>query len=258
MLTNALVYGALVSGALLVGALAGALLSSSPRLTAVLTVFGGGLLLGAMAFEVVPESSAAAGRPLTAAGLVAGAFVFIVADRLLTNDEGRRDLRRTLHAACAGRMAADQGSGRGAGGMEGARGLSIALGLTIDGIPETAALGVMVAEGEVGIALLVGVVVSNLVESYGAAQPIVDGGRTTRFALTLFAGVALVLLAAMVVGSTLLSAAGDSVVGFGEALAGGAIFATVLIAVVPHAFAEVSRLAAAAATLGLVAAFALS
>ena len=51
------------------------------------------------------------------------------------------------------------------------------VGLFVDGVPESIALGLTVAEGEVGVALLAGIVVGNLVEAYGAAQPIVAGGH---------------------------------------------------------------------------------
>ena len=42
---------------------------------------------------------------------------------------------------------------------ESARGLSIAAGLFIDGVPESLALGLTIAEGELGLALLVGILV---------------------------------------------------------------------------------------------------
>ena len=71
---------------------------------------------------------------------------------------------------------------------ESARGLSIAAGLFIDGVPESLALGLTIAEGEVGAALLAGILVGNLVESYGAAQPIIAGGRSKRFAITVLGG----------------------------------------------------------------------
>ena len=68
---------------------------------------------------------------------------------------------------------------------EAARGESIAAGLFVDGVPESLALGLTIAEGELGVALLAGIVIGNVVEAYGAAQPIVAGGHTKRFAITL-------------------------------------------------------------------------
>ncbi|MGH3646433.1 MAG: hypothetical protein ACRDTM_04555 [Micromonosporaceae bacterium] len=65
------------------------------------------------------------------------------------------------------------------------------------------ALGLMVASGEPGLALLAAVVVGNVTEPYGAVQPIVAGGRPRRFAVGLLAGIAVLLAAMTFVGGTL-------------------------------------------------------
>jgi hypothetical protein len=76
------------------------------------------------------------------------------------------EIRRSGQAATA-----DQPMTMSVDHAEAARGESIAVGLFVDGVPESIALGLMVAEGEIGLALLVGIVVGNVVEAYGAAQP---------------------------------------------------------------------------------------
>ena len=252
-MTEALLWGAAIGGCLVVGALAGAFFPARERLATTVTIFGGGVLLGALAFDVVPEAEAHAGRWLTAGGLVAGMLAFLGVDWLLTRDQGRADLRRALHAgAASGR------SGAPAGSDAAGRGKTIALGVFMDGVPETAALGITIAEGAIALPLLAGVVASNLAESYGASEPIVRAGYPRRYPVLLFGGIALALVAAIVVGATLLADAADSVIGTAEAIAGGAIFATVLVAVIPHAFAEVSRWAAVAGMAGLVTAYLLA
>lgn len=248
----ALAWGAVVGGSLVVGALAGVRLPLWERVGTAVITFGGGLLIGALAFDLVPEAERQAGLGLTAGGLLVGAGGFVLVDRVLTRDAGREDLRRTLQAASSGRaMGGDRAAER-------IRGESIARGITADGVPETAALGVTVAEGRIGVALLAGVIVSNLVESYGATQAIRAGGAPPREPLRLFGAVALVLLVALVAGATLLSTLDPKIIGVAEAVAGGAIFATVNIAIIPHAFADVSHWAPVATTLGLVAGFLLA
>ncbi len=247
-----LAWGALVSGALIVGSVAGAFLPHWERLATTLTIFGGGILLGALAFDLVPEAEEHAGTGFTAAGLVAGTLAFLGVDWLLTRDENLKELRRAMQAGMYG------GRTRGGKKEQAGRGKSIALGVFMDGVPETAALGITVAEGAIAVPLLTGVVVSNLVESYGASEPMIEAGYARTYPLALFGGIALALVAAIVLGATLLADASDGVIGAAEAIAGGAIFATVLVAVIPHAFAEVSRVAAVAAVLGLVTGYALS
>jgi zinc transporter, ZIP family len=247
-------WGLLVGGTLLVGAVAAAVLRLPSRFAATVTSFGGGLLLAAVALELVPEADDLAGPALTAVGLLAGTLVFVAADAWLSRDEGMQAMRRSGHAAAAGRpmpmMAATEG--------DAARGEAIAAGLFIDGVPESIALGLTIAEGEVGLALLVGVLVGNLVEAYGAAQPIVMSGHTKRFAIALLGGIGVALAAATVLGGTVLADAPDGLVGTAQAVAAGAVLAVVSISIIPHAFSEVSSEVATATVLGFVGGYLLS
>jgi zinc transporter, ZIP family len=221
------------------------------RVAAVVTSFGGGLLLAAIAFELAPEADETAGVGLTAAGLVAGTLVYVGADAWLSRDPKARSVRRAGHAAMSGRPMHMHD-------REAARGEAIAAGLFVDGVPESIALGLTIAEGEVGLALLVGILVGNVVEAYGAAQPIVAGGHTKRFAVSLMAVIGLALAGSTVLGGTVLADASDRFVGTAEAVAAGAVLAVVTISIVPHAFAEVSRLVATATVAGFVAGYLLS
>ena len=239
-------WGLAVGGSLLAGALAAAAFRLPARVAAVLTAFGGGILFAAVALELVPEADREAGTGLTAIGLLAGTALYVAADALLSRDADMRAMRRSSHAAAAGRDMEMPDSG------EAARGESIAAGLFVDGVPESLALGLTIAEGEIGVALLVGILVGNLVEAYGAAQPIVAGGRTRRFAVVLLGAIGLALAASTALGGTVLSDVSPDVVGTAQAVAAGAVLAVVSIAIIPHAFAEVSSLVASATVLGFV------
>ena len=114
------------------------------------------------------------------------------------------------------------------------------------------------AEGSVGVALLVGVLVGNLVEAYGAAQPIVAGGHTKRFALGVLGGIGATLAVATVLGGTLLADASPAVVGGAEAVAAGAVLAVISISIIPYAFSQVSSLVASATVVGFAAGYLLS
>jgi zinc transporter, ZIP family len=241
----ALGLGVAIGASLLLGAALAAWREVPEEIAAAVTAFAGGALIAAVGLELVPHADEHAGAGLTALGLAAGAVLFVAADWALTREESMHDLRRSMHAAAAHRLET-----RGKGESE--VGFSLALGIFIDGVPETAALGLTIAEGEIGLALLTGIVVSNLTESYGASVFIVQGGRSRRLALGLFAGIAAALVAALVLGVTLLAAASDSVVGFAEAVASGAVLATVSITIIPPAFREVSRFTAIAAVAGFV------
>lgn len=162
-------------------------------------------------------------------------------------------MRRMDHAAAAGRpMTMPHGH------AEAARGESIAAGIFVDGVPESIALGLTIAEGDLGVALLAGVLIGNVVEAYGAAQPILAGGHSRRFALGLLGGIGLALAAATILGGTVFAGASAALVGTMQAVAAGAVLAVISIAIVPHAFAQVSRGVATATVAGFIAGYLLA
>jgi zinc transporter, ZIP family len=259
-------WGLAVALSLAGGAAAAVWLRLPERAAATLTAFGGGVLLAAVALELVPEADAEAGPALTAVGLAAGTFVYVAADAFLSRRESSREMRRAMHAAAAGRTGAMEtmmrqappGSPAPTAASESARGLSIAAGLFIDGVPESIALGLTIAEGEVGVALLAGILIGNLVESYGSARPILDGGHSPGFALRVLGGIGLALALATALGGTVLAEASSELIGTAQAIAAGAVLAVVSIAIVPHAFEEVSRRAATATMAGFILGYLLS
>ena len=248
-------WGLAVGASLLLGALAAARFRLPARAAAALTAFGGGILLAAVALELVPDADARAGVALTATGLVGGTLVYVAADAWLNRKEGMKAMRRSAHAAAAGRPMEMDAAPHGA---EAARGESIAAGLFVDGVPESIALGLTIAEDELGVALLAGILIGNLVEAYGAAQPIVAGGRSARFAVGLLGAIGLVLALATALGGTVLADASPEFIGTAQAVAAGAVLAVISIAIIPHAFEEVSSLVASATVLGFVGGYLLS
>ena len=149
-------WGLALGGSLLAGAAAAALVRLPGRVAATLTAFGGGILLSAIALELVPEADRAAGAALTALGLLAGTLVYVGADWWLGRDADMMAMRRSGHAAAAGQqmeMPADQG--------ESARGESIAVGIFVVGVPESIALGRTIAEGGIRVDLLAGILIGD-------------------------------------------------------------------------------------------------
>jgi zinc transporter, ZIP family len=246
-LGSALGWGLVVGGSLLAGGMVAAAMRLPERIAATITAFGGGILLAAVALELIPDADAEAGTALTAFGLLAGTLIYVGADAWLNRDASTRMMRRAGHAAAAGRsmaMPLDR--------TQVARGESIAAGIVVDGIPESIALGLTIAEGELGVALLIGIVVGNGVEAYGAAQPIIAGGRPPRFAVALLGAIGIVVALATVLGATALADASPELIGTTQAIAAGAVLAVITIAVIPHAFEEVSALVATATTIGVI------
>ncbi|MGH3976725.1 MAG: ZIP family metal transporter, partial [Pseudonocardiaceae bacterium] len=137
-------FWGLIGGlALLVGAALGLIWRAPSRVVGVVMAFGAGVLISAVAFELVEESFERSGALPVVAGLVAGALTFYVGDWILDHRGGRHRKRS---------------GGQQAGGAAGA----IVLGAMLDGIPESAAIGVsLLSGGGVGIAMVAAVFLSN-------------------------------------------------------------------------------------------------
>jgi ZIP family zinc transporter len=234
-LLEAAPWAAAVGGSLLAGASVAAFTEMHARTTAAVTVFGGGALLAAVAFDVMPSADEHAGAWWTSVGVVAGMAIFVGAEWLIERGKGSHRKEGEV-----------------------TRGETIALGLFVDGVPESAALGLSIAQGNAALALLAGIVISNLSEGYGAGQPIVAGGRSRAFELALLGGIALALAASALAGSLLPEDTSGGVVGTGEAVAAGAILATVASAIIPDAYGKVGKLAPVVLVLGFVTGYLLS
>ncbi len=133
--------------ALVVGAGLGLIWRIPPRVVGIVMAFGAGVLISAVAFELVEESFDASGALPVVAGLVAGALTFYVGDLIL-------DKRGAKHRKRSG--------GQQASGAAGA----IVLGAMLDGIPESVAIGAsLLGGGGVGVAVVAAVFLSNVPES---------------------------------------------------------------------------------------------
>src|SRR4029453_507860 len=126
--------------ALVIGAIYALRASPSARVVGLIMAFGSGVLISAVAYELVAEAFVAAGGgPAIALGLAAGALTYFGGDSLIA----RRG---------------DSESG-----------LAIVLGAVLDGIPESMVIGISLLDGDgVSVAMVVAVFVSNLPEAIAA------------------------------------------------------------------------------------------
>jgi zinc transporter, ZIP family len=117
---------------------------------AVVMALGAGVLVSSVAFELMDEAYKVGGLDAAAPGLLLGAAVFYLADREVTRRGGERR----------------KNSGNAQGGLA----TAIAIGALLDGIPESAAIGISLIEGGgVGIALVAAVFLSNVPEGLSSA-----------------------------------------------------------------------------------------
>jgi ZIP family zinc transporter len=238
---EALFWGILASSSLVLGGILALRFSVSSRVLGLVMAFGSGVLISSVAYELVEEafdtSTGAGGIGL---GLFAGALMFYVGDALLD------------------RMGAD-GRKRSGGQQAGGSALAIVLGIVLDGVPESAVLGLTVLEaGAVSVAFLVAVLLSNLPEAIAATSGLVASGWRGSHILGLWTLVTIVCGLASLAGFAVLDGAEPSLVAFVLAFAGGAILTMLADTMMPEAFEHGGKLVGLFTTLGFAVAFALS
>jgi zinc transporter, ZIP family len=238
---EALWWGAFGSSSLVIGAVFALRVPVNRLVLGLVMGFGAGVLLSAVAFELVEEAFDTSGV-LTdvATGLFAGCAVYTLGDTVIDRLGGAE--RKSMEGA----------------GADGSA-LAIVLGTVLDGIPESAVLGLTLLEGgAVSIAMLAAVFLSNLPEAVAATAGLKASGWRGSRVLLLWAGVVLVSGLAAVAGFGLFDSASTSVVAFVLAFAGGAILTMLADTMMPEAFAYGGKWVGVVTTLGFATAFAIS
>jgi ZIP family zinc transporter len=238
---GAFFWGFIASSSLLVGALLALTVRPSRRVVGLVMAFGAGVLISAVAYELVGEAieTADTGRAVTL-GLFAGCGVFFFGDALIDRlgGEGRKS-----------------SGGEQSGGV----GLAIMLGIVLDGIPESIVIGVGLLSGEgVSLAMLVAVFLSNLPEAVAATTGLTAAGwPRTRLWLLWLAVVSVSALSSLA-GYALFDDASPDTIAFVLAFAGGAILTMLADTMMPEAFEQSGKLVGVVTTLGFALAFTIS
>jgi ZIP family zinc transporter len=234
-------WGLLAASSLLIGGLLVLRVRVGDRLLGLIMAFGAGVLISAVAYELVEEAfSTSRGAGGVAGGLTAGALVFFVGDTIID------------------RMGGD-GRKSAAGGHESGTALAIVLGIVLDGIPESAVIGLTLLQGgSVGAAMLVAVFLSNLPEAIAATTGLRLSGWRTRDIIGLWLGVMVVSALASLAGYGLFDSASPTTIAFVLSFAAGAILTMLADTMMPEAFERGGRLVGLATTLGFGLAFAIS
>ena len=211
------------------------------RALGMVMAFGSGVLISAVAFELVQEAfDKAGGGGSVALGLVAGSLVFYTGDTLIDRIGGG-DRKHS-----GGRQA--EGSA-----------LAIVLGIVLDGIPESIVLGLtIVVSGSVSAAFLVAVALSNIPEAIAASSGLAKAGWAQRRILGLWLLVAVVSGLAALFGFVAFDSAPAGTVAFVLSFAAGAILTMLADTMMPEAFEHGGKLVGLVTTLGFGLAFAIS
>jgi ZIP family zinc transporter len=240
---QAALSGLLAGGALLVGAVIAWFFRVPLSAVAAIMAFGSGVLISALAFELVDDANERGGLVPTIGGFLVGAVVYVIADALLQRRGG------------GSRQRADRGSADARGSSSG---LAIATGAVVDGVPESIVLGVSLATGGgLNIAIFAAVAISNIPEGLSSTAGLKSEGRTLGYVSGMWGAIAVACGVASLLGYLLLRDAGDGPIAFVTAIAAGGILAMLANTMIPEAFARERVLTGLFATVGFLTAFTL-
>ncbi|WP_309711386.1 ZIP family zinc transporter [Pseudolysinimonas sp.] len=226
----------LVAGSMLLLGAAIAWFARVPQgVVAGITAFGAGVLISALAYELVAEAHAGGGLWPTVLGFAVGALLYVGAAELV-DARGRR---------------------RGENDKPG--GTALLIGALVDGIPESVVLGASVAaSGGLSLPILLAVAIANLPEGLSSAAGMKDAGRPARYVFGVWTCVVAVTGLAALLGYLFLRDAAPELTAFVTTIAAGGILAMVCNTMIPTAFARDRAATGLLATLGFLVAFTIS
>ena len=237
-------WGLLGGGALVIGALIAWSTSVPPKVVASVMAFGSGVLISAVAFDLVEEAAKTGGLAATAAGFVGGAVAYLAANIVLAR-HGARHRKRSGDQ----QPSEQEQSGSGA---------AIAIGALLDGVPESVVLGLgLLGGGSVSISVLAAVFISNVPEGLSSAAGMKRNGRSARYVFGVWTGIAVASAVAALLGYVLLGGAPPQVEAVITAIAAGAILTMIADTMIPEAFENTHAWTGLITTAGFLSAFAI-
>ncbi len=238
----ALAWGLVAGSALMIGAAIGWFANLPQRLTAAVLAFGSGVLVSAVAFDLMDEAQARGGFAATALGFLLGAGVFTIGTVALAAKGAKH--RKRARSVSMGGIAAP---------------VAIALGSFLDSLPESMVIGISLIEGQgVALSIVVAVFLSNLPEGLSSAAGMKADGHSPTYVFGVWGVIAGLCGLSSLLGYAVFDGLLPAHVALAQAFAAGAIFAMIADTMIPEAFAETHNAAGLIAALGFLLAFVLT
>ena len=242
-------WGLLAGGALVLGAAVAWFVHVPQRVIAGVMSFGSGVLISALAFELMDEAYKRGGLDSTGAGFIGGAAVYTLANWALAKF-GAKHRKRSGAGGTHGQPSEGQDSGSGA---------AIAVGALLDGIPESIVIGLSLLQGgAVSLVAVIAIFLSNIPEGLSSAAGMKKAGRSALYVFGVWIAIAVASGIASWVGYALFRGVSSEWVAATTAIAAGAILAMLADTMIPEAFEHTHDAAGLITVTGFFAAFVLS
>lgn len=238
---QAALWGFVAGGALLIGAAIGYYIRLPRMVSSSVMAFGIGVLISALAFDLMDEAFHTGGLSAALVGFIVGATIYALANVALA--QAGASERKQSDRAASGAVAS----------------VAIAVGSLLDGIPESAAIGISLLDGE-GVALVtvLAIFISNVPEGLSSSIGMKAAGRSAGYVFTIWGGIALACAFSAWLGYIGIGRLPPFYIGAAIASAAGAIFVMLIDTMIPEAFEEMHMLSGPVAAAGFLLAFAAS
>lgn len=230
----------------MLGALIGFYARVPQRAIASIMAFGSGVLISALAFDLMDKAFKRGGFDSVAIGFVGGSAVYTAANWFLSRHGAR-------HRKRSGAQQPSESEQSGSG-------LAIAVGALLDGIPESIAIGVsMIAGGgAVSMVTVAAVFLSNVPEGLSSSAGMKKAGRSAKYVMGVWAAIAVISGFASLVGYTAFRHFSPGVIAATVAVAAGAILSMLVDTMIPEAFHDTHDFAGLITVIGFLIAFVLT
>ncbi len=210
--------------------------------------FGSGVLISALSIDLMEEAHSTGGILAVSIGFALGGLFFVAGDFLVDNSGGhfRKSAHGNHHASKKSQALTISGT-------------ALLLGALLDGIPESAAIGMNLLKGaNMGVLLLAAVFLSNIPEGISGAVGMKQAGKSKSHILWIWFIVVVASGFASLIGYQFLGGLSEQYKAAAMAFAAGAILAMLTDTMIPEAFENGGRFVALMAVCGFLVAFIIS
>lgn len=221
-MTQALVFAFINGFSLIVGAFVGVYFHLQQKTIAAIMAFGSGVLICALTFGLMEEAFKHGGFDAIIIGFLAGGLLYLLGDWAIHHWGGRKH-KRHQHIST----------------KRGSNGLMIALGATLDGIPEAIALGItLFANQTLGLMMIAAIALSNIPESLSSVDGLKKENFSRKHIFVIWISVGITVVLATLLSFIFLHDLNLNTLGMLESLAAGAMLAMLAGSMMPEAYEE--------------------
>ena len=213
----------LINGvSLIAGVLIGIYFHLKQKTIAAVMAFGSGVLICALTFGLMEEAFGHGGFDAVIIGFLVGGLLYTIGDWVIHYLGGRKH-KRHQHSEAKGST----------------NGIMIAIGSTLDGVPESIALGLALFSNQtVGLMMIAAIVISNVPESIASVGGLKKEKFSTKNIFLIWASIGIAVTLATILSFVFLHNLSSNTIGILESLAAGAILAMLAGSMMPEVYEE--------------------